>query len=448
MPPFLDPNMFGTVLTDNLNWPFFERPAQRTPLMLAAAQGNLPIVRLLHEPPYAADDALVAPDGQIALRLAAAGGHTYIVAYLPAQRGGALRRCRVAQAANIARLRDSFEQFRMMMHFFLWTVPKYVLVRPGMRLCRWCWYTGRWFFWWCVGQIRELPGRVKRAGVAVYRSVKKVPKLAARAGKAIWRAAKKVPDVVVRVTKKAWTFGTETLPRLAKEMATWIWELLTHTLPKLGKEFVVALWSFLTNTLPRWGEECVVALWNLLTKTLPNAAKNLGVYLWRVITQTLPKWGHELGVWLWDILVVRIPHALSLALEWVWSGMKGLARDVWDIIGRTFSLLHTALEAVITFLRNVTLRDIWNAFCDLLRSVLVTLPKTIWSWVGSFADVSKEILQFLLGRKLGFVIWAVSYTLIDVAFFIPRKLFVVLQSLARSFTMIIRELILLIDPKQ
>lgn len=60
----------------------------RTPLMLAASIGSLPLVKLLFKPPHSANDALVAPDGQIALRLAATAGHRAIVDYLPSRRAG------------------------------------------------------------------------------------------------------------------------------------------------------------------------------------------------------------------------------------------------------------------------------------------------------------------------------------------------------------------------
>lgn len=47
----------------------------RTPLMVAASKGYLPIVKLLFNPPCGADHALCAPDGQTTLCLAADKGH-------------------------------------------------------------------------------------------------------------------------------------------------------------------------------------------------------------------------------------------------------------------------------------------------------------------------------------------------------------------------------------
>ncbi|CRK48220.1 hypothetical protein BN1723_007905 [Verticillium longisporum] len=68
-----------------------DAPTRRTPLQYAAALGRLPLVKLLRED-FGADDALVAPDGEIALRLAARGRHRDVVAYLPTRRAGAALR--------------------------------------------------------------------------------------------------------------------------------------------------------------------------------------------------------------------------------------------------------------------------------------------------------------------------------------------------------------------
>ena len=64
----------------------------RTPLMVAASKGYLPIVKLLFNPPCGADHALCAPDGQTALRLAADKGHRGVVDFLPHLRKGGCTR--------------------------------------------------------------------------------------------------------------------------------------------------------------------------------------------------------------------------------------------------------------------------------------------------------------------------------------------------------------------
>ena len=69
----------------------FNHGTQRTPLQQACKTGNLPIVKLLMET-HACNDALIAPDGQLALRLASRNGHKDIVSYLPLRRGGGWKR--------------------------------------------------------------------------------------------------------------------------------------------------------------------------------------------------------------------------------------------------------------------------------------------------------------------------------------------------------------------
>src|SRR4051812_12779747 len=77
---------------------------RRTPLQAAAAGGNLALVRLLVTD-FGADDGLLAPDGQLALRLAADGGHRDVVAFLPVRRGGACARWKTHHAVAWARIK-------------------------------------------------------------------------------------------------------------------------------------------------------------------------------------------------------------------------------------------------------------------------------------------------------------------------------------------------------
>ncbi|KAH8164612.1 hypothetical protein CIB48_g3640 [Xylaria polymorpha] len=116
----------------------------RTPLQLAAARGNLPVVKLLMET-YGADDALVAPDGELALRLAAANNHREIVAYLPTRRGGGFKRWKTRHEVAMRRAKRAahglyevgvFVTYRLP-RFLLWSVPKHVVVLPVVRRVKW-----------------------------------------------------------------------------------------------------------------------------------------------------------------------------------------------------------------------------------------------------------------------------------------------------------------------
>lgn len=191
----------------------------RTPLMLAAHLGSLPIVKVLMEPPYNANDALVAPDGQIALRLAVAAGHRHIVEYLPARRAGGWVRFRVHHAKAIKRISDAllgiFEFFKFVLwhvpKFFLWSIPKHLIVRPVVKSAKWCWERRGKFGGWCKKQITALPGRVKRG------------------------------------LKKTWVFGTQTLPKAVKDTVIWIWEFFTKKVPKAIAVLFKWIWRGITS---------------------------------------------------------------------------------------------------------------------------------------------------------------------------------------------------------
>jgi hypothetical protein len=144
----------------------------RSPLMVAAEAGNLTIVKLLIEC-YGADDALVAPDGELALRLAASNGHREVVEYLPTRRKGGWKRWQTKHQnamKRIVRAVKGIEFFFLvigfeMPKFFLWSVPKHALVLPLWRGAKWM-YTHR----------AELPERIARLLKKIGRALKKVPK--------------------------------------------------------------------------------------------------------------------------------------------------------------------------------------------------------------------------------------------------------------------------------
>jgi hypothetical protein len=124
-----------TTTTTTPNHP--SHPPLRTPLMLAAATGHLPLVKLLLHT-FAADDGIVAPDGQLALRLAADAGHRDVVALLPARRGGAWRRWRVQHAVAVGRVRVAVGKVVWFVEVVGWRVPRF--------WCGMCHGMG----WWCL----------------------------------------------------------------------------------------------------------------------------------------------------------------------------------------------------------------------------------------------------------------------------------------------------------
>ncbi|KAH7363791.1 hypothetical protein BKA65DRAFT_366865, partial [Rhexocercosporidium sp. MPI-PUGE-AT-0058] len=317
----------------------------RTPLQLAASQGHLILVKLFIEQ-YHCDDSLVAPDGQIALRLAAEDDHREVVDYLPSRRNGGFKRWQFKNRKSFHRIKrlctniGKFVKFFVfdIEKFFLWTVPKHVIVKPFMKSCKWCWENRKAFGGWCKHQVTEMPRRVKRAGVW--------------AGKALM----KIPKGIATVVKGAWKFGTE----------------------------------------------------------------------------TLPIWMKRFSVWLWKVLTVRLPKAMKILGQWLLSGITSLGKTIWNAILKVVSFLSTVVEAVVSFFKSLTLKDIWNGFVEVLRAVFVAFPKLLWSWIESFGDFSYKMLKAIFGL-FGEVLWCFGWSIMWVVTYLPKQLWKILQSIGASF---------------
>ena len=442
--------------------------------MLAASTGSLPIVKLLFEPPYSANDALVAPDGQIALRLASAADHRIIVEYLPSRRAGGFLRWKTQNALAIARMKAALRQIGSFIKFFIldlpkfffWSVPKHLVVLPVVRCCKWCWANRKKFGDWCKHHITEMPKRVVRAG------------------KRVWKGVKKIPKAIKKTGKELWKFGTQTLPRWIKKLALWFWNLITVRIPKaigvvakwiwhlitvrIHKAIgVVAkwIWRLITVRIPKAIGFVAKWIWRSITVRIPKAIGVVAKWIWRFITIRIPKAIGVVAKWIWDLIAVRIPKAIGVVAKWIWhlitvrisravvavakwiwAGISSLSKAAWDVILKIVSLLHTVLLAIVTFLRNLTLRDIWNGFCDVLRAILITFPTTLWSWIQRFGVVSFEVMTSLFGW-FGEWLWWTAVGLKRLVFYIPSKLWIVLQSLGDSIARGWAELMVWIYPK-
>jgi hypothetical protein len=218
------------------------RPVYQTPLQYAAELGNLAIVKLLME--KGADDSMVAPDGQIALRLAASNGHRDIVAYLPRRRGGGFKRWKVKHGTAMRRCKRAahslYEVGRFCVYevprFFVWTIPKNVLLMPIVRALK-----------WLHEHRAEIPGMVADAMRKVWCGAKKAPGV-------VWQGLKKVPkfmkDLVSAIGKllrfclaATWKLISR-IPKATKIALVWLWEGMKKTGVAVGKT-VVQLVSFL-----------------------------------------------------------------------------------------------------------------------------------------------------------------------------------------------------------
>ncbi|KAJ4368418.1 hypothetical protein N0V83_006775 [Neocucurbitaria cava] len=220
-----------TVLHGKNNYPC----TYRTPLQSAAQTGNLPIVRLLMG--RGADDALIAPDGEVALRLAAGNGHREIVDYLPTRRGGgfkrwktkhaeAMRRCKGA-AVGIYWFGSVFVWY--LPKFFLWTIPKELVVLPLVRGVK-----------WLHEHRAEIPMLLVRTAKNVANGIKKFP---AR----VWKVLKEIPRCIWDVFKECARFLWRIIKQLPHGIKT-AFMLLWAGLKRIGlavHNIVVRFTSFL-----------------------------------------------------------------------------------------------------------------------------------------------------------------------------------------------------------
>jgi hypothetical protein len=308
-------------------------------------------VKILMEE-YHCDDSLIAPDGQIALRLAAENGHREVVDYLPARRGGGFRRWKHKNKTSIRRAKRAAVGIGKFVKFFvwdiemfcLWSVPKHLLVKPLLKATTWFWKHRLEFGPWCLQQLRELPRRivdaVKEFGKAIYKF-----------GKWFWKAMLEVP-------------------RLIKDIAEWTWKILT----------------------------------------------------------------------------IRLPNAIAVLARWVGTGLTSMSKVIWNAVLKVVSFFSTVVTAMISIFRGLTLKDIWNGFCDALRAVFVALPRLLWSWILAFGDGSYKMMKLILG-ELGEVLWYIGYGLLWVVTFIPKKLWVILQSFGAVMAKAGYEVRVWMDPK-
>ena len=213
----------------------------RTPLMIAASQGDLPTVKWLMEG-YGADDSIVAPDGQLALRLAAEAGHEHVVAYLPTRRGGVYRRWKAKQAKHLSRIRRVFLDVWWVAKAIFYEIPKWLtcelIVYPVQRVVKWCWKKRHHFLPFVKRQIAQFPEKVSKLMRRFATWIRKLPTKIKTAAEQTWRILRSWPGEIQRFVQRipgalkiAWTYIMEvakTMGNAVKQVLDKIFSLL-HT---------------------------------------------------------------------------------------------------------------------------------------------------------------------------------------------------------------------------
>jgi hypothetical protein len=203
----------------------------RTPLQLAATLGNLNLVKLFVEV-YHANDALIAPDGQLALRLAVEKGHADIVAYLPARRGGGWRRWKIQHGKALRRVKHATHAVYCFFEFFLWTVPKFF-----------AWDTPK-YTWKSRNRIAKWAKKQAQKG---WKNLAKAPKY-------LGKACLAVPGAIWLTIKAIWRVILG-IPGALKAIAKWIWKGIANfgkaifSVLKRSASFIHTLFSSLMSFL-------------------------------------------------------------------------------------------------------------------------------------------------------------------------------------------------------
>lgn len=381
---------------------------QRTALMAASARNRLPVTRLLLSPPYNADSALVAPDGQHALRLASTSGAREIVSLLPSLRAGGWKRMKNRSRPHILVIKKTGKLMYqvgevIVWHipkFFVWTIPKYT------GLCFWDILKemgkGTWtivkYIW---TEMMKLPGAAKRLCIWL--------------PGAVWGRIRRSPGALKRFATKVWEG--------IRDFAKWIWRVITVQLPKA----TVGVAKFLVRMI-KWA-------WKFLTVHLPKFTVGVVKFFWWVIT--------AIAEWVWDIVTVRVPkvsvmvyHAITDALgkswEWFVSILESLA-----------SLVHTFVSFII---RQCTLSNLIQAVGRTLKFFFVSVPKTIWAGIEGLYKLCYEVVKGLFGC-IGWFFWKLGECLVATVLWFPAMMGKILLNCAKILGGVWKEFRLWLDPK-
>jgi hypothetical protein len=339
---------FGTFLDHNVKRnPNRDNNTQRTPLQVAAARGNLTIVRLLTSE-YGANDALIAPDGQLALRLAAEGGHREVVEFLPLRRGGEWTRWKAHHAVAWRRIKRAASNigvfgicvFYYLPKVFVWWIPKHCVVIPVRDASKWAWKNKGRFGRWCKKQVVEFPGRAK--------SVVK------GAVKELWEGIKMVPKGM----RKAFKFLCDVLKRI----------------PGMARDVGLAIWQII-KAIPAALRIVGIWLWTSLKKisgAIASATMRVFSALHTMIVAIINFFQQITLKDVWDGLI-GVLHAIFVELpKVIWVCLKAFGDVSYKVVGTLFGLLGKAfwwlVYGVLWVVRYVP-SQIWVILCRLGGSI-------------------------------------------------------------------------------
>lgn len=295
-----------------------DHSAERTPLMLAAATGQLAIVRMLLGD-FGADDAAVGPRGDTALRLAAEAGHRDVVRYLPTRRGGAWRRLR--HSREVVALRRAAVNAREMARFIAWDLPRLLLIDIPWEVGKWIWRRKHRIGPWVVRAVRGVPRGLVDLAKGVWKGLKRLPRL-------LWRVIVWIYEVVPRAWGIIWKGFVAGVKRVSRAFAF------------AARRIVSVLHSFFAAVITRLkdikfkdvGHDLLVAVEALFVK-LPRA-------VWAFVCQLVVVAGRAFQACFSNYCIRTMFKLLCVVPKILWSMLESL----WASFGRGLDELVTLVN--------------------------------------------------------------------------------------------------------
>lgn len=297
-----DVNEFGVVpdLDD-----FKDR--HRTALQVAASRGNFVIARYLFQD-CNADDSIIAPDGELALRLAADRKYREIVNMLPVRRGGGQLRWKTKKAKAMKEARKAAKKIGKFFKILLWEAPYTILLWGPYKIGECVWKHRKGITDFFLVLLMEIPR-------LAWKGVKKLPEMVADLGGWLLKHTKNAPEKIKEVAKLYGKWLAKALVDLGRA-ATEIFKRLFSVLHIV----VVAMLHFKDLTLRDvWNGFCMLAraVFVNLPKTVAKKLEALAETTYEALKKALGFFGTVVAAILTFVLgvITYIPEKLAKILK-------------------------------------------------------------------------------------------------------------------------------------
>lgn len=290
-----------------------------TPLMLAAATGQLAIVKLLVGD-FNADDGAVGAQGETALWLAARAGHRDVVAYLPARRGGSWKRLR--HSKEVRALRRAVVTAGQVVKFVGWTVPRCLVFEIPRGIGKMVWRR-RWDIWkFFVRVVREFPRFLVDSAKGFWKFVKELP-----------RDVRRVVMWIYRAVPRAWNVLWKGLRDGAKKVGAAVAYAAQRLISALHSFFIAVITRLKEVKLKDLGHDLLVAMQALLVN-LPGAIRAF-------MSESVAVLGRAFKALFTNCLVRTLLTVVTYLVCLV-------PRTIWNILESLWAFLGRGVEELIT----------------------------------------------------------------------------------------------------